>query len=67
MFLLAYATFRFFVELVRGNPEMAYGLTGSQLTVLPAALLLLFYFVRRFRAYPHDALLSPRPEPSPKP
>ena len=67
LFLLAYATFRFFVEFVRGNPEMAYGLTGSQLTVLPAALLLLFYFVRRFRAYPPNALLSPPPEPSPKP
>jgi prolipoprotein diacylglyceryltransferase len=47
LFLLAYATFRFFVEFVRGNPMMAAGLTGSQLMVLPAAVVLAGYFLRR--------------------
>lgn len=49
-FLLAYAAFRFFVEFVRGNPVMFAGLSGSQLLVLPAAIMLAGYFVRRRRA-----------------
>ena len=49
LFLLAYATFRFFVEFVRGNPVMAFGLSGSQLTVLPSALVLATYFHLRRR------------------
>lgn len=49
-FLLAYAVFRFLVEFVRGNPAMAAGLTGSQLVVLPAALVLGWHFLRRRRA-----------------
>ena len=48
-FLLAYAVFRFFVELVRGNPAMAFGLSGSQLMVLPSAVVLALYFARRRR------------------
>ena len=50
-FLLAYGIFRFFVELVRGSPEMALGLSGSQLTVLPGVAALILYFLRRRRAY----------------
>lgn len=48
-FLLAYATFRFFVEFVRGNPVMAFGLSGSQLMVLPAVVVLTLYFAKRRR------------------
>ena len=49
LFLLAYATFRFFVEFVRGSPVMGFGLTGSQLIVLPSAIVLSLYFIRRQR------------------
>jgi prolipoprotein diacylglyceryltransferase len=49
LFLLAYAVFRFFVEFVRGNPIMGFGLSGSQLMVLPSSLILAFYFLRRRR------------------
>lgn len=31
LFLLSYGIFRFAVEFVRGNPDMAFGLSGSQL------------------------------------
>ena len=47
LFLLAYAVFRFFVEFVRGNSIMAFGLSGSQLTVLLSSIVLALYFVRR--------------------
>lgn len=50
-FLLAYGVFRFFVEFVRGSPEMALGLSGSQLTVLPGVAALILYFLRRRRAH----------------
>ena len=50
LFLFAYATFRFGVEFVRGNPAMALGLSGSQLMVLPASAALAWYFVTRRRA-----------------
>jgi prolipoprotein diacylglyceryltransferase len=46
-FLLTYAVFRFFVEFVRGNPVMAFDLSGSQLIVLPSSIVLALYFVRR--------------------
>jgi phosphatidylglycerol---prolipoprotein diacylglyceryl transferase len=59
LFLLAYATFRFFVELVRGNPVMAFGLSGSQLMVLPSALVLAAYFhVRRRGSRPAAAAVA---------
>ena len=48
-FLLAYGVFRFFVEFTRGSPEMALGLSGSQLTVLPGVVALVAYFIRRRR------------------
>ena len=47
LFLLVYAAFRFFVEFVRGNPVMGFGMSGSQLMVLPTSILLALYFVRR--------------------
>ena len=47
LFLLVYAAFRFFVEFVRGNPVMGFGMSGSQLMVLPTSILLAVYFVRR--------------------
>ncbi|HUQ84154.1 MAG TPA: prolipoprotein diacylglyceryl transferase family protein [Gemmatimonadaceae bacterium] len=50
-FLLAYGVFRFFVELVRGSPEMALGMSGSQLTVLPGIAALALYFIRSRRAH----------------
>ena len=31
LFLVSYGLFRFAVEFVRGNPDMAFGLSGSQL------------------------------------
>ena len=46
-FLFLYAGFRFLVEYVRGNPEMLFGLSGSQLMVLPAFVALAVYFARR--------------------
>ncbi|HSK74865.1 MAG TPA: prolipoprotein diacylglyceryl transferase family protein [Thermoanaerobaculia bacterium] len=49
LFLLAYAVFRFFVEFVRGNEAVWHGLTRSQLFLMPSALLLAGYFIRRFR------------------
>jgi len=60
IYLLAYATFRFFVEFVRGNQVLAFGLSGSQLFLIPSALLLAGYFVRQFA---RDAYTVPRPQP----
>lgn len=47
LFLLVYAVFRFFVEFVRGNAVMGFGMSGSQLMVLPSSILLALYFLRR--------------------
>ncbi len=47
IFLLAYAVFRFGVEFVRGNPEMAFGMSGTQLFVAPAAVVLAVGLARR--------------------
>jgi phosphatidylglycerol:prolipoprotein diacylglycerol transferase len=46
LFLLAYGIFRFGVEFVRGNPEMALGLTGSQLFVLVTVPILFVHVLR---------------------
>jgi phosphatidylglycerol:prolipoprotein diacylglycerol transferase len=53
LYLLAYAMFRFAVEFVRGNPSAAFGLSFSQLFLIPATLALLAYFGRQVftRAY----------------
>lgn len=45
LYLLAYALFRFGVEFVRDNPEMAWGLSGSQvflMATVPAAAIYLW-------------------------
>ncbi len=47
LYLLAYALFRFAVELVRGNPVVGWGLTWSQMFLIPSSLLLIGYFIRR--------------------
>jgi phosphatidylglycerol:prolipoprotein diacylglycerol transferase len=49
VYLLAYATFRFLIEFVRGNEVVWAGLTRSQLFLIPSTLLLAGYFVRRSR------------------
>jgi prolipoprotein diacylglyceryltransferase len=46
-FLLAYAVFRVGVEFVRGNPVMAYGMSGSQITAALSAIALAVYFAKR--------------------
>ena len=53
LYLLAYGVFRFAVEFVRGNPPAAFGLSFSQLFLVPATILLLVYFGRQLllRAY----------------
>ncbi len=56
LFLLAYAVFRFGVEFVRGNPVMAWGLTGSQLMVLSAMPWLAWHVIHRMRTTPRMAL-----------
>ncbi len=48
LYLLAYGVFRFSVEFVRGNPEMAVGLSGSQLFLLATLPLLIAHFYRRW-------------------
>ena len=45
LFLLGYGLFRFAVEFVRGNPEMALGLTGTQLFLLATMPFLIGYFI----------------------
>jgi prolipoprotein diacylglyceryltransferase len=47
LYLLAYGIFRFALEFVRGNAEMAGGLTGSQIFLLATLPLLLGYVVRQ--------------------
>lgn len=49
LFLLAYGMFRFGVEFVRGNPEMGFGFTGSQLFLLITIPILVIYVVRSTR------------------
>ncbi len=50
LFVLAYALFRFTVEFVRGNPAMAWGLSGSQLMVLAVLPVVATRLLRRSRA-----------------
>ena len=49
LYLFAYAVFRFGVEFVRGNEVIVAGLTGSQLFLIPSALLLGGYLIRQIR------------------
>jgi prolipoprotein diacylglyceryltransferase len=58
LFLFTYAPFRFLVEFVRGNPEMALGLSGSRLMVLPAFIALGLHFLRRWQSYRSSVAVS---------
>ncbi|MDX1468385.1 MAG: prolipoprotein diacylglyceryl transferase [Acidimicrobiia bacterium] len=49
LYLVAYAVFRFGVEFVRENPEMALGLSGSQLFLLATVPLGVTYYLWRRR------------------
>lgn len=53
MYLLAYGIARFLLEFVRGNPPVAFGLSFSQLFLIPAVALLMAYFGKQCwtRAY----------------
>jgi prolipoprotein diacylglyceryltransferase len=46
LFLFTYAVFRFSVEFVRGNPDMALGLSGSQIFLLLTVPLLTWHVAR---------------------
>ena len=48
LFLLGYGVFRFAVEFVRGNPEMAFGLSGSQLFLLVTIPILIIHIAVRY-------------------
>jgi prolipoprotein diacylglyceryltransferase len=52
LFLLSYGVFRFLVEFVRGNPDMAFGLSGSQLFLLATVPMLLLVIVRGLPSRP---------------
>jgi len=59
LYLLAYAVFRFAVEYVRDNPEMALGLSGSQiflLTTVPTATVLHLRLRRSRHRVPLEAM-----------
>lgn len=52
LYLLGYAVFRFWVEFVRGGPQVVAGLTRPQLFLIPSALVLAAYFGRRLARPP---------------
>jgi phosphatidylglycerol---prolipoprotein diacylglyceryl transferase len=58
LYLLAAGIFRFGVELVRGNPPQALGLSGPQWVLIPLLALLVIHFVRQLRT---DAWRVPPP------
>jgi prolipoprotein diacylglyceryl transferase len=47
IYLLAYGVFRFAVEFVRGNPSVVFGLSYSQMFLIPTTLALAVFFVKR--------------------
>lgn len=61
IYLLSYALFRFAVEFVRGNQDVLFGLSFSQLFLIPASALLIGYFVRQMTS---GAYTVPRFDPS---
>jgi len=46
-FLIAYGGFRFIVEFVRGNPELLWGLSGSQVFLLLLSPLTIYWVAER--------------------
>ncbi|MEA2900456.1 MAG: phosphatidylglycerol---prolipoprotein diacylglyceryl transferase [Actinomycetota bacterium] len=63
LYLLGYALFRFWVEFVRGSPEVVAGLTRPQLFLIPSSLLLVAYFARAARRPAPSPTLTPVTEP----
>lgn len=64
LFLLLYACFRFFLEFVRGNAALAWGLSGSQLFLIPSTVALIIYFalhIRRAETFSTAAVRESRP------
>jgi prolipoprotein diacylglyceryltransferase len=61
VYLATYCVFRFLVEFVRGNPPLLFGLSGSQLFLVPSSLLLAGYFFQQIsrRAYSVPSALGP--------
>jgi prolipoprotein diacylglyceryltransferase len=67
-YLVAYASFRFLVEFVRGNVEFLFGLTGSQIFILcTTALSLGFLAVKHRRDQPVQPARTVQPMRPPQP
>lgn len=60
-YLLAAATFRLWVETVRGNEPQALGLTGPQWVLLPIVAVLAWHFVRQMHRRAYRVPLPPSP------
>ena len=58
IFLLSYSVVRFALEFTRSNPDMAFGLSGTQLLLLPSILVLGVRLTRR-----HHAAMQPAWDP----
>lgn len=52
IYIISYALFRFGVEFVRDNPEMAFGLSGSQIFLLVTVPIGISLYLRRRLAQP---------------
>jgi phosphatidylglycerol---prolipoprotein diacylglyceryl transferase len=61
LYLLAAATFRFWVELIRTSPRQALDLTAPQWVLLPILALLLVHFARQARRGAWRVPMAPRP------
>ena len=66
VFLASYVGFRFAVEFVRGNPELALGLTRAQWFLLVTGPLIAWYFARQVRSGAYRTQ-SPAPSQTPVP
>jgi prolipoprotein diacylglyceryltransferase len=64
VFLAAYCVFRFGVEFVRGNPEVALGLSRSQWFLLATGPLIAWYFLRQVRSGAYRQSAAGRLEPA---
>jgi prolipoprotein diacylglyceryl transferase len=63
IYLIGYASFRFFVEFVRGNEVVFAGLTRPQLFLIAAAPLLAWHVVRQTRRGVYSGHSTTIPEP----
>ncbi|HEX6887789.1 MAG TPA: prolipoprotein diacylglyceryl transferase family protein [Candidatus Nanopelagicales bacterium] len=64
VFLAAYCVFRFGVEFVRGNPDVALGLSRSQWFLLATGPLIAWYFLRQVRSGAYRSPATQRPIPA---